>query len=326
MVEGSTFWFELSLRRTHDAPTERKSGDTRTLSGQRALIVDDNATNRRILRQQLRSWGVEAVEAADGFEALELAGTAAQDGRAFDLGVIDLNMPGMDGMELAQELKANAPTASTMLFLLSSSGNRLEPGASHLTGFAASLTKPVRSSELFDCLITTMNSGLEDSRDEVAPAEHPDKAAAAPATAGIILLVEDNKVNQMVGSKVLQNLGYRYDIANNGVEAVRAFESGSYDALLMDCQMPEMDGYEATGAIRRLEAETNAARTPIIAMTAAAMEGDREACLASGMDDFITKPVRLEIVATVLARWVGSHATTDEKRELSVSGPVGASS
>jgi PAS domain S-box-containing protein len=324
--QGSTFWFELSLRRTHDSPAARKSSDTRTLSGQRALIVDDNATNRRILRQQLRSWGVEAVEAEDGFEALEIAGTAAQDGRAFDLGVIDLNMPGMDGMELARELKANAATASTMLFLLSSSGNRLEPGASHLTGFAASLTKPVRSSELFDCLITTMNSGLQTDRDEVDAAERPDKAAVAPGAAGHILLVEDNKVNQMVGSKVLQNLGYRYDIANNGLEAVRAFEAGSYDAVLMDCQMPEMDGYEATGAIRRMEADTDAVRTPIIAMTAAAMEGDREACLASGMDDFMTKPVRLEIVATVLARWVGSHATPVDEHELSVSGPVGVTS
>jgi PAS domain S-box-containing protein len=326
--QGSTFWFELSLRRTLDAPAARKSGDTRTLSGQRALIVDDNATNRRILRQQLRSWGVEAVEAADGFEALEIAGTAAQDGRAFDLGVIDLNMPGMDGMELARELKANSATASTMLFLLSSSGNRLEPGASHLTGFAASLTKPVRSSELFDCLITTMNSGLQIDRDEVGQDERPDKEpAAARGSAGTILLVEDNKVNQMVGSKVLQNLGYRYEIANNGLEAVQAFEARSYDAVLMDCQMPEMDGYEATGAIRRMEADTAAARrTPIIAMTAAAMEGDREACLASGMDDFITKPVRLEIVATVLARWVGSHATPADEHELSVSGPVGVSS
>lgn len=325
--QGSTFWFELSLRRAQDAPSARKSGDTRTLSGQRALIVDDNATNRRILRQQLRSWGVEAVEAADGFEALEIAGTAAQDGRAFDLGVIDLNMPGMDGMELARELKANSATASTMLFLLSSSGNRLEPGASHLTGFAASLTKPVRSSELFDCLITTMNSGLQVERDETAPAENSGAAAAAPGSAGTILLVEDNKVNQMVGSKVLENLGYSYEIADNGLVAVRAFETGSYDAVLMDCQMPEMDGYEATGAIRRLEADTGAVRrTPIIAMTAAAMEGDREACLASGMDDFITKPVRLEIVATVLARWVGSHATPDDEHELSVSGSVGVSS
>ena len=157
--EGSTFWFELSLRRAEDAPSPDKDGDPRTLSGQRALVVDDNATNRRILRQQLLSWGVEAVEAADGFQALELALTAAQDGKGFDLGVLDLNMPGMDGIELARALKTDPSTAETVLFLLSSSGHRLEPAESHLTGFAASLTKPVRSSELFDCLITSLNSG-----------------------------------------------------------------------------------------------------------------------------------------------------------------------
>jgi PAS domain S-box-containing protein len=321
--QGSTFWFELSLRRTHDAPAQRTGGDTKTLSGQRALIVDDNATNRRILRQQLRSWGVEAVEAVDGFEALELAGTAAQDGRPFDLGVIDLNMPGMDGMELARALKADAATAATMLFLLSSSGHRLEPAAGHLTGFAASLTKPVRSSELFDCLITTLNSGLHMERDDKAGAARPETEsdAGAAAVAGTILLVEDNKVNQLVGSKVLQSLGYRYEIANNGVEAVNAFQIRSYDAVLMDCQMPEMDGYEATGAIRRLE-DVNEVdhRTPIIAMTAAAMEGDREACLAAGMDDFITKPVRLEIVSAVLRRWVAQNMPADEAQELSAAG------
>jgi hypothetical protein len=174
-----------------------------------------------------------------------------------------------------------------------------------------------------------MNSGLQADRGEVGSPERPDNASAAakPGAAGTVLLVEDNKVNQMVGSKVLENLGYRYDIANNGLEAVRAFETGTYDAVLMDCQMPEMDGYEATGAIRRIEADTDAVRrTPIIAMTAAAMEGDREACLASGMDDFITKPVRLEIVSTVLARWVGAHATPDDGQGLSVSSPVGVSS
>ncbi len=326
---GSTFWFELSLRRTHDTPAIRTSGD-RTLSGQRALIVDDNATNRRILRQQLRSWGVEAVEAADGFEALEIAGTAAQDGRAFDLGVVDLNMPGMDGMELARALKADQATASTMLFLLSSSGHRLEPAASHLTGFAASLTKPVRSSELFDCLITSLNSGTHGDEGgsaavepSAAAATGSPAAAAVGSAAGTILLVEDNKVNQLVGTKVLQSLGYRYDIANNGVEAVHAFQQRSYDAVLMDCQMPEMDGYEATGAIRRMEDDPASAgrqRTPIIAMTAAAMEGDREACLAAGMDDFITKPVRLEIVSAVLRRWVAQNIPGCDEHELTGAG------
>jgi two-component system, sensor histidine kinase and response regulator len=305
--EGSTFWFELSLRRADDAPVLDKGGDTRTLSGQRALVVDDNATNRRILRQQLLSWGVEAVEAADGFQALELALTAAQDGRSFDLGVVDLNMPGMDGIELARALKTDPATAPTMLFLLSSSGHRLEPAESHLTGFAASLTKPVRSSELFDCLITTLNSG---SAPEAA-ATSTTASVVPAAAAGMILLVEDNKVNQLVGSKVLENLGYGFAIANNGVEAVSAFQSGSYDAILMDCQMPEMDGYEATAAIRQLEG--SAAHIPIIAMTAAAMEGDRERCMAAGMDDFITKPVRLEAVSTVLERWVANPELEPEQ-------------
>ena len=264
------------------------------------MVVDDNATNRRILRQQLLSWGVEAVEAADGYQALELAGAAARDGRAFDLGIIDLNMPGIDGLELARRLKARHCDGSTMLFLLSSSGYHSEAAESHLNGFAASLTKPVRSSDLFDCLVTSLDSGSTHKAKEV-PVTAP---FMTPEVSGMILLVEDNKVNQLVGSKVLQNLGYEFTIANNGIEAVASYRSGSYDAVLMDCQMPEMDGFEATGAIRSLEAFSDLGHVPIIAMTAAAMEGDRERCIAAGMDDFVTKPVRLEVVSAVLERWV----------------------
>jgi len=296
--QGSTFWFELSLCRAEEDQSLERDTDPRTLSGQRALVVDDNATNRRILRQQLLSWGVEAIEAADGYQALELALTSAAEGRTFDLGVVDLNMPGLDGIQLAEALKADPTTSPTMLFLLSSSARRLDAAECHLTGFAASLTKPVRSSELFDCLITSLNSGPVSQ----APAEPAVEHEAVSEVLGTILLVEDNKVNQLVGSKVLKNLGYEFTIANNGVEAVSAFESGVYDAVLMDCQMPEMDGYEATAAIRRLEG--TASHLPIIAMTAAAMEGDRERCMAAGMDDFITKPVRLEAVSTALERWV----------------------
>ena len=296
--EGSTFWFELSLRRSEEVAKAEPGADPRTLSGQRALVVDDNATNRRILRQQLVSWGVEAIEAVDGFQALEIAGTAVQEGRGFDLGVVDLNMPGMDGLELARAMKADPSTADTVLFLLSSSGHRLDAAESHLSGFAASLTKPVRASELFDCLITSLHAG--------APIESPaTPATARPETSevhGMILLVEDNKVNQLVGSKVLESLGYQFTIANNGREAVEAVQDRHYDAILMDCQMPEMDGYEATETIRRIAGPIG--QTPIIAMTAAAMDGDREKCMAAGMDDFITKPVRLDAVSTALQRWV----------------------
>ena len=149
--EGSTFWFELSLRRAESSAGLETRSDPRTLAGRRALVVDDNTTNRRILREQLLSWGVEAVEAADAYEALSLAAPAATAGETFDLGVIDLNMPGMDGIELASTLKADAATSTMTLFLLSSSGERLGAAESHLRGFAGSLTKPVRSSELFDC-------------------------------------------------------------------------------------------------------------------------------------------------------------------------------
>jgi two-component system sensor histidine kinase/response regulator len=305
--EGSTFWFELSLHRADLAVTLPATGDPHTLIGLRALVVDDNATNRKILRQQLTSWGIEATEAVDGYQAIGLAAT----GQRFDLAVIDLNMPDMDGIELAKLLKTDPATAPMTLFLLSSSGERLSAAESHLRGFAASMTKPVRSSELFDCLITNLTNATSP-----IPSTHPTTAGNDVQNVdamGRILLVEDNTMNQLVGSKVLAKLGYQFDIANHGGEAVSAIQTTRYDAVLMDCQMPEMDGYEATAAIRRIEGTTR--RTPIIAMTAAAMDGDREVCLAAGMDDYITKPVRQDAIAAVLQRWVTpvapEPATTD---------------
>ena len=293
--KGSTFWFDLSLRRV-DAIIDGGT-DSGALDGRRALVVDDNATNRMILRRQLRSWGVEAVEAASGSEAIALAAQAAREGREFDIGVLDLNMPDMDGIELASCLKSDPHTASTMLFLLSSSGERLGVADTKLKGFAASLTKPVRQSELYDCLVTSLSD-----EDIVALEAIAEAHRSSGQSRGNILLVEDNKMNQLVGSKVLSKLGYHFDIASHGGEAVQAVMLTNYDAILMDCQMPEMDGYEATGHIRRFEGD--ARHTPIIAMTAAAMEGDREKCLSAGMDDYVTKPVRPDVIAAVIERWV----------------------
>ncbi len=296
--DGSTFWFELSLARTEGAQTAGAGDYPRNLIGNRALIVDDNATNRTILGKQFSSVGVEAVQAADAYEALELAAAAASAGQPFDFAVVDLNMPGMDGIELAELLKTDPATKPMILFLLSSSGERLGAAEAHMRGFAGSMTKPVRSSELFDSLITAVNGGAPDGSSKQPTTTRPKRQEVT----GMILLVEDNTMNQLVASKLLAKLGYSVDIANHGGEAVTAIQAGAYDAILMDCQMPEMDGYEATGVIRRLEG--SARRTPIIAMTAAAMEGDREACLAAGMDDYITKPVRPDAVAAMLERWV----------------------
>jgi PAS domain S-box-containing protein len=295
---GSRFWFDLSFRQVESISDDDES-DPSTLDGRRALVVDDNATNRMILRRQLRSWGVEAVEASNGPEALALAAAAAAEGREFDIGVLDLNMPDMDGIELASHLKADPSTSNTTLFLLSSSGERLGASETRTKGFAASLTKPVRQSELYDCLITSLSD--EDMTALEAIAEAHGQVGEAR---GNILLVEDNKMNQLVGSKVLAKLGYHFDIASDGAEAVQAVMLNTYDAILMDCQMPEMDGYESTVHIRRMEG--SARHTPIIAMTAAAMEGDREKCIESGMDDYITKPVRPEVIAAVIERWVNS--------------------
>ena len=295
--EGSTFWFEISLRRDLSPPDPQVVRDGHELTGCRALIVDDNATNRRILRQQLLGWGIQSVEAAEAGEAIRAATAAAGEAASFDLAVIDLNMPGMDGFDLAAALKADPSTAPMTLFLLSSSGERLSAAECHLRGFAASLTKPARSSELFDVLISNM----------ITPGHFatplPVAAVAEPlAPSGTVLLVEDNETNRLVGSKVLSKLGFRFDVAVDGRVAVAAVKAGRYDAILMDCQMPEMDGYEATAEIRRLEGADR--HTPIIAMTAAAMEGDREACLAAGMDDYITKPIRVDVVAATLERWI----------------------
>ena len=295
--EGSTFWFEVSLARP-DRPGLELTRPATDLEGRRALVVDDNATNRMILTRQLASWGIEATEARDANEALDAATRADVAGCQFDIGVIDLNMPGMDGIELAARLKSDPATAGITLFLLSSSGERLGAAESHLRGFATTLTKPVRSSELFECLISNLHpqAAIAEAR------TYSHAESIQEETSSMILLVEDHKMNQLVASKVLEKLGYRYVVANHGREAVEALATRPFDAVLMDCEMPEMDGYEATAAIRQMQGD--GMRTPIIAMTAAAMEGDRERCLRAGMDDYLTKPIRLEVVGAVLDKWI----------------------
>jgi two-component system, sensor histidine kinase and response regulator len=297
---GTTFWFEIPLEAQHSDEAE---GPTRLpdFEALRALIVDDNATNRLILHEQLSSWGMHPDEACDGFEALDIMRGAASRGEAYDLAVLDLNMPGMDGLELARTITDEPTIADARLFLLSSSG-RVTSEVSEAAGLSGTLTKPVRQSELFNCLI----DGLRP--DDAAEPEPPPAPTVTPPTngnRGTVLLVEDNTMNQLVASRIVGKLGYRVEIAENGREAITALAEQPFDAVLMDCQMPEMDGYEATREIRQREAETGA-HLPVIAMTAAAMDGDREACLAAGMDDYITKPIRSEDIDQALDRWLAA--------------------
>jgi CheY-like chemotaxis protein len=297
--KGSTFWFTAQFEK--QSAGARVVESAANLEGLRVLIVDDNATNRQILKHQLESWRMVYEEANCGVEALERLRAAAQRNVPFKLVVLDLMMPGMNGFELARRIKADATIAGAELVMLTSFGERGDSAAAQEIGIAAYLTKPVRQGQLFTCLANVVGM-----RTEVVGTESP--AIAQPATvvsSKRLLLAEDNIVNQKVALRQLQKLGYRADAVANGREAVEALRRIPYDLVLMDCQMPEMDGYEATAEIRRHERTTK--HTWIVAMTANALEGDRTRCIAAGMDDYVSKPVKLEDLNVVLSSLLTEH-------------------
>jgi len=246
------------------------------------LIVDDNATNRRVLGLQMGKWGMVPRDTESPAEALRWI----QAGEPFDLAILDMHMPEMDGVDLARRIQAIRPALPLVLF--SSLGGR--EASDHAGLFNAYLSKPVRQSQLFDTLATLLGGGVSPAAPAVVkPTIDPEMASRHPLR---ILLAEDNVVNQKLALRLLQQMGYRADLASNGIEAVESVERQTYDVILMDVQMPEMDGLEAS---RRIVATWSAGERPrIIAMTANAMQGDREMCLAAGMDDYVTKPIRVD--------------------------------
>ena len=301
--KGSTFWFAARLEKQSvdmAAATPPRRAD---LHGLCVLIVDDNATNREILTHQTTGWGMRSHEAESGASALELLRASARSGTPFDVALLDSMMPEMDGLELARAIKADALLATVRLVLMPSFGNRGDGGVAREAGVAAYLMKPIRQSQLFDCLATVMADVSAEPSASV-PAKLVTRHTLEEIKINLrtrILVADDNQVNQKVAVRQLEKLGYRADIAANGHEVLEAFERTPYTIVLMDCQMPEMDGYEATTEIRRREGATK--HTTIIAMTAHALEGEREKCVAAGMDDYLSKPVKSEELAQMLARW-----------------------
>ncbi|MDQ2856243.1 MAG: response regulator, partial [Acidobacteriota bacterium] len=302
--KGSTFWCTARFNK-QTAEAAMVQTDLPRLDHLRALIVDDNATNRKILSHQLSSWGMIHEEADAGVRALELLRAAAAQGTAYDLAILDLMMPGMDGFELARTIKSDPNIAAVRLVLLTSYGQRGHSMTAREAGIAAYLTKPVRQSQLFDCLSNVVSQASLTSGLDLSSSQVPAKLLTRHSLKEIkmtsqklILLAEDNVVNQKVAVRQLEKLGYRADAVANGREALEALGRIPYDLVLMDCQMPEMDGYEATAEIRRREGE--AKHTPIVAMTAHALEGDRAKCIAAGMDDYVSKPVKPEQLSAVL--------------------------
>ena len=307
---GSTFSFTARFGMQQERATEAVSPRA-DLRGLRVLIVDDNKINRTILHKQVSAWGMHYKEAKDGQEALRKLNAASKgpDG-PYDMAILDMQMPGMDGLELARLIKDDPDLSATHLVMLTSMGQRGDGAKARALGLSAYLTKPVRQSELYNCLLTVMRS-REGVAEEAPLITRQNLNQVMPRVQGArILVAEDNPVNQRVAAAMLEKLGYRVDLVSDGRKAVDTLAAGatSYAAVLMDVQMPEMDGYAATLEIRRREEASAgpdgpARRLPIIAMTANAMRGDREAALESGMDDYIAKPVKPAELNEVLERW-----------------------
>jgi CheY-like chemotaxis protein/HPt (histidine-containing phosphotransfer) domain-containing protein len=298
--QGSTFWFTTRLV-PRPVPGDAICLAAPQLDGTRVLCVDDNATNRTILAQQLSSWGMEVDCVADGLSALAQLHAAHHNGQLYRLAILDLMMPDMDGIMLARAIKAHPGLAGVRLVLLTSFDQRGQSEATQDAGIVAALTKPVHPSQLYDCLALAL--ATSDTPLTAPLVTHHGVTETPVQLRARVLLAEDNSINQKVAVRILEKFGCRVDVAANGLEAVQALVQMTYDVVLMDCQMPEMDGYAATQAIRTHEAQTDK-HIPIIAMTANAMQSDRERCLAAGMDDYVTKPVKTEALSALLQKWV----------------------
>jgi two-component system, sensor histidine kinase and response regulator len=288
-ARGSRFSFVVTLPEAKDARPAPRPVPAAKL---KVLAVDDTATNREIVDAYLRSGGHESTAVGSGADALAVLHAAAAAGEPFDVVVLDGQMPGMDGFELAAAIGDDAALAGVRLVMLASSADHR--ARAREVGIETYLTKPVRRERLLEAVA---DAGRRDEPETPAP--------TAPAAAGTarVLIAEDNAVNQLVIEKMLSKRGFEVDIAADGVEALAKLAAGSYSAVFMDCQMPNLDGYTTTGRIR--ERERGGERLPVIAMTAHAMKGDRERCLEAGMDDYLAKPLRPDALDEVLERWLG---------------------
>jgi signal transduction histidine kinase/DNA-binding response OmpR family regulator len=285
---GSTFWFTATLDKqpvaSRKAPVELED-----VKNMRVLIVDDNSTNRRILQTYLTAWGCRPTEVANADEAMQELQTSIDNNDPFQIALLDMQMPGMDGETLGKQIRTNPQFQNTILTMLTSAGQRGDAKRLREAGFAAYLTKPVKQSQLLDCLRTITSNSTNDPLEAIVTRHSLTENRKRRIR---ILLAEDNIMNQKVALRILETkLGYRANAVANGAEAVESLSRQHYDLVLMDCQMPIMDGYDATRTIRDTISPVKNHNIPIIAMTANAMKGDREKCINAGMNDYVTKPV-----------------------------------
>ena len=330
---GSTFSFTVQLQMS-DELSSAAGARRYDLDGLRVLIVDSNATTRSILENQLKAWHMHYGAAESGAEALAFLQYKSTRGTPYDLVILDSQLPDMDALTLTREIKSHAEARGLRLVMLSALAQSEDAEVLQQTGVQAILTKPFRQSRLYDCLATVMGGSLEEQAALRRTA--PQRAEVRSLTHGRILLAEDNPVNQEVALGMLEALGCRADLASNGLEVLDALKQKTYDLILMDCQMPEMDGFEATRRIRELEQQRSASEAyasdlepqrhnpesfshiPVVAVTAHAITGDRERCITAGMDDYLSKPFVKDQLQALLLRWLPMHgAETAQQQERS---------
>jgi PAS domain S-box-containing protein len=311
---GSTFWFTIKFEKQAMQPgADPRSAPIGLLTGVRALIVESSAINRGILHAQMSNWEMTIRLAETPKQAIDLLAQAAARNAPYDIAVIDLGLPGADPLALARAIRARSDIANVRLVMLT----RRHSDVAHArdAGFDVCLVKPVRQTALYECLVNIM-AGRPQEPARVPAVSQPVNAAA-PTIRGHILLVEDNVINQQVAVGILQIQGYSVTVANNGKEALDAYAQGAFDLILMDCHMPEMDGFDATMEIRKRERAGGGKRVPVVALTANAMASDREECLNAGMDDHLSKPFSMQTMQEMLDRWMpATPAVNSQAAEL----------
>jgi CheY-like chemotaxis protein len=309
--EGSTFWFTVRVGR-HDAPLGVTAWPTAEFANRRILIVEDHPASGQVLQAILCGWGMVADVVDSGAEAIDLLLRAKDDGSPYEVVMVDGTLPKIDGTAVGQKISAEPSLGDLPQVLMAPIGTRANSMTAAEAGRATRLAKPIRRDRLWRCLVTAL--GIKTKRTEKRARASREIAVVDETGVPLasVLLAEDNPVNQKVMVRTLEKLGYSVDIANDGSEAVRAAGSNRYDIVLMDCEMPTMDGYQATRAIRASEA--NGKRTPIVALTANVMNGNREKCLEAGMDDHVIKPVKRQVLVEVLEKWIEADGSLSDDR------------
>ncbi|GKS69346.1 signal transduction histidine kinase [Nitrosomonas sp. PY1] len=324
--KGSTFSFTLPLLIGNCTESQKSVKQNSELTGVRLLIVEDNATSRGILSAYTKSWGMLVDSVSSAQKALDRLYESTINHQAYDLVLIDMKMANMNGLELGQKIKANQDWNKIPLIMLTSTHYKGEADEAKKTGFAVYKTKPIRKNDLYQCLVqakslqitdNTLNTLLQsvDSTSQNTAKQFDTQSSST--TQGHLLLAEDNPVNQAVALGMLRKFGYIVDVVKNGLEAIDAVQHKAYDLVLMDCMMPEMDGYKATTEIRRQQSVGRLHHFPIIALTANAIEGDREKCLTTGMDDYLAKPIKAKDLANIIELWLGHSNSIRSKNNPS---------